>query len=286
MPKYIVKANVKEQTAKDYLKRHENISSSLWKKIKRQNEFFLNGQKTAPTRAVVKPGDIIEYRITEQSKVIPADLPLTICYEDEYMLIAAKPAGMLTHPLTFEAENTLANAVMHHFQKTGQQIGCHPLYRLDRNTSGLVVFAKLPQLQHHFGGNHQQLKRYYLAIVHGSISPPDGTVDAPIGRAADSIILHQVSLDGKRAITYYRTLKTYLDYSLVELNLATGRTHQIRVHMAHLGHPLLGDDLYGGRRDLITRHALHAYRLQFTHPFTHEEITVESPLPADMQKLL
>ena len=286
MPKYIVKANVKEQTAKDYLKRHENISSSLWKKIKRQNEFFLNGQKTAPTRAVVKPGDIIEYRITEQSKVIPADLPLTICYEDEYMLIAAKPAGMLTHPLTFEAENTLANAVMHHFQKTGQQIGCHPLYRLDRNTSGLVIFAKLPQLQHLFGDNHQQLKRYYLAIVHGSISPPDGTVDAPIGRAADSIILHQVSLDGKRAITYYRTLKTYPDYSLVELNLATGRTHQIRVHMAHLGHPLLGDDLYGGRRDLITRHALHAYRLQFTHPFTHEEITVESPLPADMQKLL
>lgn len=286
MPKYIVKANVKEQTAKDYLKRHENISSSLWKKIKRQNEFFLNGQKTAPTRAVVKPGDIIEYRITEHSKVIPADLPLTIYYEDEYMLIAAKPAGMLTHPLTFEAENTLANAVMHHFQKTGQQIGCHPLYRLDRNTSGLVVFAKLPQLQHLFGGNHQQLKRYYLAIVHGSISPPDGTVDAPIGRAADSIILHQVSLDGKRAITYYRTLKTYPDYSLVELNLATGRTHQIRVHMAHLGHPLLGDDLYGGRRDLITRHALHAYRLQFTHPFTHEEITVESPLPADMQKLL
>lgn len=286
MPKYIVKANVKEQTAKDYLKRHENISSSLWKKIKRQNEFFLNGQKTAPTRAVVKPGDIIEYRITEQSKVIPADLPLTICYEDEYMLIAAKPAGMLTHPLTFEAENTLANAVMHHFQKTGQQIGCHPLYRLDRNTSGLVVFAKLPQLQHRFGGNHQQLKRYYLAIVHGSISPPDGTVDAPIGRAADSIILHQVAPDGKRAITYYRTLKTYPDYSLVELNLATGRTHQIRVHMAHLGHPLLGDDLYSGRRDLITRHALHAYRLQFTHPFTHEEITVESPLPADMQKLL
>lgn len=286
MPKYIVKANVKEQTAKDYLKRHENISSSLWKKIKRQNEFFLNEQKTAPTRAVVKPGDIIEYRITEQSKVIPADLPLTICYEDEYMLIATKPAGMLTHPLTFEAENTLANAVMHHFQKTGQQIGCHPLYRLDRNTSGLVVFAKLPQLQHLFGGNHQQLKRYYLAIVHGSISPPDGTVDAPIGRAADSIILHQVSLDGKRAITHYRTLETYPDYSLVELNLATGRTHQIRVHMAHLGHPLLGDDLYGGRRDLITRHALHAYRLQFTHPFTHEEITVESPLPADMQKLL
>lgn len=286
MQKYIVKANVKEQSAKDYLKRHENISSSLWKKIKQQNEFFLNGQKTPPTRAFVKPGDIIEYNITEQSKVIPTDLPFTIRYEDEYLLIADKPAGMLTHPLTFEAENTLANAVMYHFQKTGQQFGCHPLYRLDRNTSGLVVFAKLPQLQYLFGGNHQKLKRYYLAIVHGNITPPDGTVDAPIGRMENSIIMHQVTPDDKKAVTHYHTLKTCQNRSLIELNLETGRTHQIRVHMSHIGHPLLGDDLYGGKRDLIMRHALHAYKLQFIHPFTHEEIIIENPLPADMLNLL
>lgn len=286
MLKYIVKNNVKEQSAKDYLKRHENISSSLWKKIKKQDEFFLNGQKIRPTRAIVKPGDIIEYRIVEQSNVLPVNLPLTICYEDDYLLIADKPAGILTHPLTFEAENTLANAVMYHYQQTNQQIGCHPLYRLDRNTSGLVVFAKVGQIQHLLGNNHQLLKRYYLALVHGKLTMPNGTIDEPIGRSLNSIILHRMDKNGKNAITHYRTIKTYDDYSLIELNLETGRTHQIRVHMSYLNHPLLGDDLYGGKRNLISRHALHAYKLQFIHPFTHKEITIESQLPLDMQKLL
>lgn len=286
MFKYIVKSNVKEQSAKDYLKRHENISSSLWKKIKKQEEFFLNGQKIRPTRANVKPGDIIEFNISEQSKVVPVELPLTVCYEDEYLLIADKPAGMLTHPLTFEAENTLANAVMYHYQKTGQNIGCHPLYRLDRNTSGLVVFGKTGQIQHLLGNSHQKLQRRYLALVHGKITPPDGTVDAPIGRAKNSIILHEVNSAGKTAVTHYRTIRTYADYSLIELQLETGRTHQIRVHMSYLHHPLLGDDLYGGTRNLITRHALHAYKLQFIHPFTQKEILIEALLPPDMQKLI
>lgn len=286
MFKYIVKSNVKEQSAKDYLKRHENISSSLWKKIKKQEEFFLNGQKIRPTRANVKPGDIIEFNISEQSKVVPVELPLTVCYEDEYLLIADKPAGMLTHPLTFEAENTLANAVMYHYQKTGQNIGCHPLYRLDRNTSGLVVFGKTGQIQHLLGNSHQKLQRRYLALVHGKITPPDGTVDAPIGRAKNSIILHEVNSAGKTAVTHYRTIRTYADYSLIELQLETGRTHQIRVHMSYLHHPLLGDDLYGGTRNLIMRHALHAYKLQFIHPFTQKEILIEALLPPDMQKLI
>lgn len=286
MFKYIVKSNVKEQSAKDYLKRHENISSSLWKKIKKQEEFFLNGQKIRPTRANVKPGDIIEFNISEQSKVVPVELPLTVCYEDEYLLIADKPAGMLTHPLTFEAENTLANAVMYHYQKTGQNIGCHPLYRLDRNTSGLVVFGKTGQIQHLLGNSHQKLQRRYLALVHGKITPPDGTVDAPIGRAKNSIILHEINSAGKTAVTHYRTIRTYADYSLIELQLETGRTHQIRVHMSYLHHPLLGDDLYGGTRNLIMRHALHAYKLQFIHPFTQKEILIEALLPPDMQKLI
>lgn len=286
MLKYTVKANIKEQSAKDYLKRHENISSSLWKKIKKQGEFFLNGQKTKPTLAIVKPGDIIEYNITEHSNVVPVNLPLNIFYEDEYLLIANKQAGILTHPLTFESKNTLANAVMYHFARTCQNIGCHPLYRLDRNTSGLVIFAKTGQLQHLLGNNHQKIKRYYLAFVHGRIAPPDGTIDIPIGRVENSIILHKADPNGKTAVTHYRTLKEYENYSLIELHLETGRTHQIRVHMSYINHPLLGDDLYSGKRELIMRHALHAYKLEFIHPFTHKKITVESPLPADMKQLL
>ncbi|WP_296923431.1 pseudouridine synthase, partial [uncultured Megamonas sp.] len=159
MIKYIVKADVKEQLAKDYLKRHENISSTLWKKIKRQDEFFVNGQKVRATQAIVKPNDIIEYNLPATSKVEAIQIPLNIVFEDDYFLIVDKIAGMLTHPLTFENTQTLANGVMYHFAKTNQNVGCHPLYRLDRNTSGLVVFAKMPQLQHQLANNHQKFQR-------------------------------------------------------------------------------------------------------------------------------
>lgn len=288
MIKYIVKPHVKEQLAKDYLKRHEGISSTLWKKIKRYDNFYINGEKVRATQAFVKPNDIITYEIPSNSKVIPVDIPLDIIFEDDYMLIADKPAGMLTHPLTFEAETTLANAVMYHFKQTNQQLGCHPLYRLDRNTSGLVVFAKLPQLQFQLANNHQVFKRFYYALVEGKFSSTEGTIDEPIGRAENSIILHKVVHDetGKYAVTHYRVIKTYENYSLVELWLETGRTHQIRVHMSYLNHPLLGDDLYGGNCDLIERHALHAYNLKFIHPFTQQELIFTSKLPLDMQKLI
>lgn len=182
MIKYIVKADVKEQLAKDYLKRHENISSTLWKKIKRQDEFFVNGQKVRATQATVKPNDIIEYNLPVTSKVEAIQIPLNIVFEDDYFLIVDKIAGMLTHPLTFENTQTLANGVMYHFAKTNQNIGCHPLYRLDRNTSGLVVFAKMPQLQHQLANNHQKFQRYYYALVHGKLSQKQGQINAPIGR--------------------------------------------------------------------------------------------------------
>lgn len=293
MVKYIVKDISKEQLAKDYLKRHEGISSSLWKKIKKYDNFFLNKIKIRPTRAIVKTGDVIEYEIPCESKVIPVNIPLSICYEDDYLLIVDKPVGMLTHPLTFEAEQTLANAVMYYYQQSGQNFGCHPLYRLDRNTSGLVVFAKMPQLQHQLANNHQKLQRYYYAIVHGTFENLQGRIEkigritAPIGRQEGSIILHCVSETGKIAITNYEVIKSFGSYSLVKLWLETGRTHQIRVHMAYIGHPLLGDDLYGGTRELISRHALHAYKLKFTHPLKDgKEIIIDSDLPSDMKNLI
>lgn len=284
--KYIVKENIKPQLAKDYLKRHEDISSTLWKKIKRQDEFFINGIKTKATQAWVKPLDIIEYNLSTNSQVQPISMDLNIIYEDDYMLIVDKPAGILTHPLTFEATNTLANGVMYYFLHTGQQVGCHPLYRLDRNTSGLVIFAKVPQLQHQLANNHQQLQRYYYALVHGKLINKQGKINAPIGRAKDSIILHEVNPQGKYALTNYRVLKEFQDYSLIELWLETGRTHQIRVHMSHLQHALLGDDLYGGKLDLIHRHALHAYKIKFIHPFTNQELQFTSPLPRDISDLI
>ncbi len=286
MIKYIVKPQIKRQLAKDYLKRHENISSSLWKKIKRYEHFWVNGQPIRPSQAFVQSGDTIEYEIPVNNKVIPVNLPLSIIYEDDYLLIVDKPSGMLTHPLTFEAEQTLANAVMYHYNKTGQNCGCHPLYRLDRNTSGIVIFAKVPQLQYQLANHHDKLQRFYYALVAGKFDTKQAAVDAPIGRQEHSIILHKVCAEGKHALTHYRVVKEFSTYSLLELWLETGRTHQIRVHMAYINHPLLGDDLYGGHRCLIDRHALHAYKVKFTHPFTGENLIFESKLPPDMQSLI
>lgn len=243
-------------------------------------------KKFRATQAIVKPNDIIEYNLSIVSKVEAIKIPLNIIFEDDYFLIVDKIAGMLTHPLTFENTQTLANGVMYHFMKTNQNVGCHPLYRLDRNTSGLVVFAKIPQLQHQLANNHQNFQRYYYALVHGKLKQKIGQINAPIARKKDSIILHEVNNAGKNAITNYRVIKEFNDYSLIELWLETGRTHQIRVHMSYLSHSLLGDDLYGGKIDLITRHALHAYKLKFIHPFTHEKICISSPIPNDMAKLI
>lgn len=283
---YTVEAGTPRQLAKYYLKRRCGISSTLWKKIKRTEKFWLNGELTRPSQAFVESGDTVSYELPAvKSAVQPADIPLSVAYEDEYLLIADKPAGMLTHPLTFEKDTTLANGVIYHFQQNGEEWGCHPLYRLDRNTSGLVVFAKLSQLQHQLGG-HDRLHRSYKAIVHGILAEKQGTIDAPIGRQENSMILHCVAADGKYAVTHYKVLAEYSSYSLVELWLETGRTHQIRVHMTHIGHPLLGDDLYGGSRELISRHALHAYKVQFVHPFSGKDITIQSPLPPDMARLL
>ena len=283
---YKVPEGAPRQQAKSYLKRC-GVSSTLWKKIKYNGLFWLDGELVhRPSQAFVEGGSVISYELPEaESKVKPMALPLAIAYEDDYMLIADKPPAMLTHPLNFEKDSTLANAVMYHFKAEGIECSCHPLYRLDRNTSGLVVFGKLAQIQHQLNG-HDKLQRRYKAFVHGILERDEGTIDAPIGRTDDSKIVQCVRADGRRAVTHYRVLQRYDDYSLAELSLETGRTHQIRVHMAYIGHPLLGDDLYGGTRERIGRQALHAHEVQFVHPFSGEHITVCSPLPPDMAALL
>ena len=233
------------------------------------------------------PGDIITVNWQQACTIIPTELPLTICYEDDYMLIIDKPAGMLVHPTTSEHLTTLANAVMHYFSGKKLPYNFHPVHRLDRNTSGLVLIAKQPHIQHLLSRNDiKHIKRQYLALALGTLIPADGTIDAPIARHPDSIIQRIVDQNGQHAITYYKTLKVLNNASLIELTLLTGRTHQIRVHLSHIGHPLLGDDLYGGSRERIGRQALHAARLHFPHPVTGEIIDISSPLPADLRELI
>lgn len=286
MQKYIVRELEKEVTLKDYLRKFSGVSATLWKKIKAYNKVWINGVQVRPTWALVRSGDIITLDLPVHSEVVPQEYPVEILWEDDYLILINKPAGVLTHPLKDHPDISIANGLAYYFQKTKQEYGIHPIYRLDRNTSGILCFAKWPQIQQLWGGNHQLLRRRYWALVSGRFEEPEGMITNPIGRQDGSIIKREVRADGQVSITHYRVVEEFMDYSLVELELATGRTHQIRVHLSSIGHPLLGDDLYGGTRELISRQALHALSVEFTHPYTQEEYKFNSPLPSDMAELL
>ena len=204
----------------------------------------------------------------------------TVFYEDEYLLIVNKPAGMLVHPTVKEDGSTLYNYVAHYYKQQGLLHNIHPVSRLDRNTSGLVIFAKEPRIQ--FLLSQQEVIKKYLGIVTGTLPADSGIIEAPIARKEGSIIERCVSPNGKYARTDYKLISRREHLSLLELQLHTGRTHQIRVHMKHIGHPLPGDFLYNPNYHVIKRQALHSHCLSFEHPITKEPLTFSSPLPDDM----
>jgi len=283
---FIVPETITSMPIRDFLRRQIGFSLTLWRKIKSSGTLTVNKHDVGISH-IVYPGDIITINWQQACTIIPIKLPLTICYEDDYMLIIDKPAGMLVHPTTLENLTTLANAVIYYFRSMHLPYNFHPVHRLDRNTSGLVLIAKQPHIQHVLSRNNiKDINRQYLALASGTIIPADGTIDAPIARHPDSIIERMVDENGQHAITCYKVLEHLNNASLVELTLLTGRTHQIRVHLSHIGHPLLGDDLYGGSRELIERQALHAAKLSFPHPVSGKIITVSSPLPIDLLQLL
>lgn len=285
MPDFPVPPTCSPLPVKEFLRRQAGISLTLWRKIKHSGTLSLNG-RPATMHALVQPGDIITATWPESTTITAEKLPLSIAYEDEWLLAADKPAGMLVHPAAGQPAGTLANAIMHYYRQNNYTCGFHPVNRLDRNTSGLVLIAKRPDIQHWLNANQQHLTKAYLAVASGLPQPASGTIDLPIGRKSGSIIEREVALTGQQAITHYTLLAAYKNACLLEIILATGRTHQIRVHCSHIGCPLLGDDLYGGPTNLIQRQALHAARLSLVHPITQQITEITSPLPADLTELL
>ena len=271
-------------SAKAYLMHVHGISGSLWRRIKHHGAFTLNGIPAVAARTMLKDGDWIAYDLPIVSTVVPEVLPLSIVYEDDDLLVLDKPAGQLVHPTTKETHGTIANAVRGYYAACGVHLDFHPCHRLDRNTSGLLLIAKHPEVQYQIM-RQNALRREYLTLIEGTLIPPAGCIDAPIARALPSIILRCVAEDGKPARTHYETQRTNGKYSLLRLWLDTGRTHQIRVHLAHCGHPLLGDDLYGGTTEPIARHALHSAHLTLVHPRTKEVLILTAPLPRDMAQI-
>lgn len=207
-----------------------------------------------------------------------------IAYEDDFLLIIDKPAGMLVHPTVSQWDGTLYDLVKDYYAAKGIKADIHPVSRLDKNTSGLVIFAKEPIIQ--FWLSQQSIVKEYLAIAQGHLPEPSGIIDAPIARKEGSIIERCVDYErGKKAKTAYTVLGYYGSNTLIKLQLFTGRTHQIRVHMAHLGYPLVDDNLYGTPGPQ-SRHALHAYRLAFKHPVGDFALEITRTLPDDLRKIL
>ena len=207
-----------------------------------------------------------------------------IAYEDDFLLIIDKPAGMLVHPTVSQWDGTLYDLVKDYYAAKSIKADIHPVSRLDKNTSGLVIFAKEPIIQ--FWLSQQEIVKEYLAIAQGHITEPYGIITAPIARKEGSIIERCVDYErGKEAKTAYAVLGYYGGNTLIKLQLFTGRTHQIRVHMAHLGHPLVDDNLYGTPGPQ-SRHALHAYRLAFKHPVGDFWLEITRILPDDLRKIL
>lgn len=210
--------------------------------------------------------------------------PSMVAYEDDFLLIIDKPAGMLVHPTVSERGTTLYDYVKAYYEANGITTGIHPVSRLDRNTSGLVIFAKEPVVQHWL--SQQQVEKEYLALACGRFDCSEGIIEAPIARKEGSIIERCVDYErGKYAKTAYEVLAAYSSCTLLKVRLFTGRTHQIRVHLASIGHPLVNDNLYGTPGPQA-RHALHAYRLAFKHPVSDVFLEITRSLPNDLLKLL
>ena len=252
-----------------------------------EGSFLLNG-KTVFSNTVLQPKDQLRVHVTEKKtsdQIVPVPMDLSVVFEDEHVLVIDKPAGMPVHPSQGHHENTLANALAYRFASRGEHFVFRAVNRLDRDTTGLLLIAK-----HKISGAFlsamtakKEIRREYLAIVAGK-PEESGTIDLPIARKDGSTIERCIDMDhGEHAVTHYRCLdyRDDLGCSLVRLRLETGRTHQIRVHMKAIGHPLLGDFLYNPDYRFIGRQALHSYTVAFRHPITGEAMEFTAPMPED-----
>lgn len=267
--------------AKWFLKSRCGVSTRMITQLKREKDGILMDGKILRTIDPVRAGARITLTLPEERMNIePAAGKLPIAFEDDSLLVVDKPPYMPVHPVKQHQTDTLANLVAYRY-RDDKSFVFRAVNRLDRNTSGLVMIAK-----DRFAVNKMKnaVDKRYLALVHGK-TEPCGTIDAPIGLRPDSKIFRCIKENGSRAVTHYKTLASCGEISLLELTLETGRTHQIRCHMSYIGHPLLGDDIYGGSRERIDRHALHCAAMQFTHPVSGKKISLTSPLPQDMRTI-
>lgn len=279
----------KYSNVKEVLKAEFSMSDRLLLKLKKLDKIYLNGNVTSVNHPVLE-NDLIECYLDyeeDNSNIIPTEMPLNIIYEDEAYIVVNKPAGIPVHPSMDHYTDSLSNGIAFYFNQIGLKKKIRPVNRLDKDTSGIVIFAKNEYIQECLVRQmkSKEFIKRYIAVVNGNLDNLEGTINAPIARKEGSIIERCVSETGDIAITHYKVLKRKTDFDIVECILETGRTHQIRVHFAYLGHSLLSDTLYGTSSSLINRQALHAYKVEFTHPLSKKKVKYIATVPEDLNKL-
>lgn len=291
MLKFVIEKDAEGQLLRHYLSETVQLSSRFIKKLTSKRGYLLVNGDHVTVRYIVKTGDELQIKLPDEkrsSAVKPERIPLQIIYEDDWLLVVNKKSGMPSIPSQIHPTGTVANALLGHYDEHNLPYTIHIVTRLDKDTSGLMLVAK-HQYSHSLLSEMQkanEITRSYKAIVAGIITESKQTIKRPIRRKSNSIIEREVAPEGQEAITHFKVEKRYEHYTYVSARLETGRTHQIRVHFASLGHPLLGDKLYGGDSSRLDRQALHCYQLQFKHPITKERLQFTAEIPEQWCSLL
>lgn len=290
-----IHTDTENQSIHQFLRKHLEFSQAQIRSLKfRENGITVNGSKCR-INYILKNRDILKLTLEEEtpdSHIVPLFKPLSILYEDEDVLVVNKPAGILVHPVGGHYGDTLSNMVSAYYQAKNQNIAIRPVGRLDKDTSGAVIFAKNKIAAARFSQKNcdSGFEKEYLAVVSGIPSYPKGEICTSLCRCPGKQLKMQVNSSGKSAFTAYKIENTFSSSALLRVMIATGRTHQIRVHMASIGHPLLGDRLYGTEESLalegFSRTALHAASVQFKQPFSGQTIRIDAPLPEDFEAYL
>ena len=288
---YLIDLEASGYSIERFLKNRGYTKQGIVEIKKGKDNALVNG-KWVNMKYILSEGDCLTINIYEDGeslKIIPVNLPFKVVYEDEDIIVVDKPANMPIHPSMNNYDNTLGNALAYYYKSKGEKLIFRCINRLDRDTSGLTIIAK-----HYLSAGilynsmlTREIHREYRAIVEGTMDDDEGTVDLPIGRLDGSTIERCVDFDnGERAVTHYKVISRKNNMTELSLNLETGRTHQIRVHMKSIGHPLIGDWLYNKDNKLLERQALHSYRLSFVHPITQKQLEFVSDIPDDMRGIL
>lgn len=278
---------------KDYLKEVENLSGRFVRKAVRDGRIFVNAEKVIKKHKLTQ-NDLIEIYMQqdEQQNIEPEDMNIEIVYEDSDIIVINKKTGLVVHPTKSHPTGTLSNGILYHFKKNREKSIVRLVNRLDRDTSGLIIVAKnqFSHMRLAADMGKDSFKKIYIAVVHGKIEKKQGIINLPIYKEEESESIKRIVDDrGQESITKYKVLEELSKSSVVKLELETGRTHQIRVHMSYLGHPLYGDSLYGNgeeEKEYIERQALHAYKLEFPHPRTGKILKLQCSLPKDIEILI